>query len=359
MLDSGPRISIDAQDLLVDWYTTKPVFALMGEYSAGKSTLLNFLLDQAALPTKVTATNLPPVWLTFSDTPTCQGLEKGALNFLGDYIDFTLWLSAANQAWRQTEKMAWQAFPDTLRADSVLLLTRADKLRNPKDVGKVVKRCASETADLFREIVPLMTTKAATVDHADRHDDADGDWAATGGAALESALATSLARAAITRKEAALAPKPSCQKKSVDVEDPIFTHSATPPAPSSATAPSQPKPMNTDISDLGAIAGFIGGCLVDAETGLMMVSEGGGDHDLEAAGAANANVLNAKRAANDMLDRNDPIDDIVITLGTQVHLIRPLTDTPTVFIYAALDKATTNLDTARTQLKNIETSLSL
>ena len=409
MLDSGPRISIDAQDLLVDWYTTKPVFALMGEYSAGKSTLLNLLLDQAALPTKVTATNLPPVWLTFSDTPTCQGLrfdgtlenvdltdttddvrdhyvvlrmgvpadrlrdtdiidtpgisdpklEKGALNFLGDYIDFTLWLSAANQAWRQTEKMAWQAFPDTLRADSVLLLTRADKLRNPKDVGKVVKRCASETADLFREIVPLMTTKAATVDHADRHDDADGDWAATGGAALESALATSLARAAITRKVAALAPKPSRQKKSVDVEDPIFTHAATPPAPSSATAPAQPKPMNTDISDLGTIAGFIGGCLVDAETGLMMVSEGGGDHDLEAAGAANANVLNAKRATNDMLDRNDPIDDIVITLGSQVHLIRPLTDAPTVFIYAALDKATADLDTARTQLKNIETALSL
>ena len=75
MLDATKHISSEAQDYLIDWYTTKPVFGLMGEYSAGKSTLLNLLLNQNALPTKVTATNLPPVWLTYSEVSTCQGLR--------------------------------------------------------------------------------------------------------------------------------------------------------------------------------------------------------------------------------------------------------------------------------------------
>lgn len=47
------------------WSRRKPVFALMGEFSAGKSTLMNFLLRQQALPTQVTATQLPPVWFSW------------------------------------------------------------------------------------------------------------------------------------------------------------------------------------------------------------------------------------------------------------------------------------------------------
>ena len=67
-------ISKTAHKKLASWFAARPVFALMGEYSAGKSTLLNLLLDLEVLPTKVTATNLPPVWLTYSPTPTCEGL---------------------------------------------------------------------------------------------------------------------------------------------------------------------------------------------------------------------------------------------------------------------------------------------
>jgi len=115
----------------------------------------------------------------------------------------------------------------------------------------------------------------------------------------------------------------------------------------------------TDISKLSDISGFIGACLVDTETGLMMASEGGENFDLETAGAANVEVVKAKMAAMKMLELEENIDDILITLGSQFHLIRPLADTPTVFLYAALDKKAANLGMARVQVKKVESSLEM
>ncbi|WP_106745904.1 hypothetical protein [Yoonia maritima] len=116
---------------------------------------------------------------------------------------------------------------------------------------------------------------------------------------------------------------------------------------------------NVDISKLTEVGGFIGACLVDSETGLMMASEGGGALDLEAAGAANTEVVKAKLSAIEMLGLDDHIDDILITLGKQFHLIRPLDQTPTVFLYVALDKKLANLGMARVQVKNVEKTLNL
>lgn len=116
---------------------------------------------------------------------------------------------------------------------------------------------------------------------------------------------------------------------------------------------------NTDITGVTGIGGFIGACLVDSETGLMMASEGGGKLDLEAAGAANTEVVKAKLSAIEMLGLDDSIDDILITLGKQFHLIRPLANNPTVFLYVALDKKAANLGMARVQVKNVEKALEL
>ena len=56
--------------------------------------------------------------------------------------------------------------------------------------------------------------------------------------------------------------------------------------------------MSTDISDLTEVAGFIGACLVDSESGLMLASEQSNiKFDLEAAGAANNEVVRAKNEA--------------------------------------------------------------
>jgi predicted regulator of Ras-like GTPase activity (Roadblock/LC7/MglB family) len=135
--------------------------------------------------------------------------------------------------------------------------------------------------------------------------------------------------------------------------------------PSVAPAPDLPNQekedtMSTDISGLKDITAFLGGCLVDSDTGLMLASEGGnGALDLEVAGAMNTEVVKAKLAAMNALQLDDSIEDILITLGKQYHLIRPLEQSPTVFLYVALDKKTANLGMARIQVKKVEKTLSL
>ena len=56
--------------------TRHPRVALMGEFSAGKSTLSNLLIGKPALPVNVTATQLPPVWISYGDdVPYRIGLD--------------------------------------------------------------------------------------------------------------------------------------------------------------------------------------------------------------------------------------------------------------------------------------------
>ena len=117
--------------------------------------------------------------------------------------------------------------------------------------------------------------------------------------------------------------------------------------------------MRTNLSATAEIAGFIGACLVDSESGLMLASEGGGKLDLEAAAALNSQVMRAQRQAVEMLGLDDHIDDILITLGKQLHLIRPLEKSPTVFLYVALERKQANLGMARMQVKKVEAGLSL
>lgn len=114
-----------------------------------------------------------------------------------------------------------------------------------------------------------------------------------------------------------------------------------------------------NINKLSDITGFIGACVVDSSTGMMLVSEGGGKLDLETAGALNTEVVKAKLNAIEELGLNDSIEDILITLGKQFHLIRPLEKNPQVFVYVALDKKSANLGMARLQVKAVEATLDI
>ncbi|WP_170516119.1 roadblock/LC7 domain-containing protein [uncultured Ruegeria sp.] len=117
--------------------------------------------------------------------------------------------------------------------------------------------------------------------------------------------------------------------------------------------------MSLDISKLSEIKGLLGACLVDSDTGLTLGTEGGSKFDLDTAGAANVEVVRAKLQAIEALKLNDTIEDILITLGKQFHLVRPLDKNPNIFVYVALDKKTANLGLARLQVKAVEETLSL
>jgi hypothetical protein len=96
--------------------------------------------------------------------------------------------------------------------------------------------------------------------------------------------------------------------------------------------------------------------VVDAESGMMLGSMGSG-LDLEVAAAANTEVMRAKLKAMRQLGLNDVIEDILITLGKQYHLIRPLTRKEDAFIYFVLDKARSNLALARRKVHDVDKTL--
>ncbi len=187
----------------------KPVLAIMGEFSVGKSTLTNLLVGSDPLPVKVTATQLPPVWISYGDQePFREDLEgnihpvdlgkideipleqtsvirlflKADILEMCDFIDMpgisdpnmssdvwqrvihnadgVLWCTHATQAWRQSEAAVWKAMPHDLFSKSYLLITRIDKLLTLKDRGRVEKRVRRETQGLFAEVFPISLTQA-------------------------------------------------------------------------------------------------------------------------------------------------------------------------------------------------------
>ena len=117
--------------------------------------------------------------------------------------------------------------------------------------------------------------------------------------------------------------------------------------------------MSIDISGTSDIGGFIGACVVDSESGLMLVSEGGGQMDLEAAAALNTQVVKAKLQAMETMGSTDALEDIMITMSKQIHLLRPIEAVPSTFLYVVLDRKAANLGMARLQIKKIEGTLSL
>jgi uncharacterized 2Fe-2S/4Fe-4S cluster protein (DUF4445 family) len=122
---------------------------------------------------------------------------------------------------------------------------------------------------------------------------------------------------------------------------------------------------NTDqvLKDAMAIDGALGVAVVDYTSGMALGIIGNTPElDLNVAAAGNTEVVRAKMRTMEMLNLyNETIEDILITLTAQYHLIRPLAkrDSAGHFIYLALDRKRANLAMARHQLRQIEDRLVL
>lgn len=187
----------------------KPRLALMGEFSAGKSTLTNLLLGCEPLPTRVTATRLPPVWIRHGDDSAVAVRHDGSETPLDldrieevdlsetrlirmslpsetleicDLIDMpgisdpnmapevwqnviaeadcVVWCTHATQAWRQSEAATWESIRDLTNGDNILIVTQFDKLHSDRDRARVMSRVRKETDGQFQAIYPVSLLQA-------------------------------------------------------------------------------------------------------------------------------------------------------------------------------------------------------
>ncbi|MFD7809380.1 hypothetical protein ACFV4H_23240 [Streptomyces cellulosae] len=113
---------------------------------------------------------------------------------------------------------------------------------------------------------------------------------------------------------------------------------------------------------LSSIDGATAAALVDYTSGMALGTLGGGkDLNLEVAAAGNTDVVRSKLRTMELLGLKEEIEDILITLNSQYHLIRLLKGRGGngLFLYLVLDKGRANLAMARHQLKRIEAELEL
>lgn len=117
--------------------------------------------------------------------------------------------------------------------------------------------------------------------------------------------------------------------------------------------------MVIDLKKLNELSGFIGACVVDSDTGMVMALENKGLLDLELAAAGNTEVVRAKRRTIATLNLKDEIEDILISLKSQYHIIRLLRSNDRIFIYVAIDRNQGNLALARVMIAKVEETIRL
>jgi hypothetical protein len=94
------------------------------------------------------------------------------------------------------------------------------------------------------------------------------------------------------------------------------------------------------------IPGFIAAALVDTDSGMTLGTKSlRADFDLAAASAYNSEMVKQKQKIMRALSLKTHLEDMLITLGDQIHLIKMVS--PVTFIYLAADRATTNLAIVR------------
>ena len=120
--------------------------------------------------------------------------------------------------------------------------------------------------------------------------------------------------------------------------------------------------VKESIQSTLSIDGAIGAAIGDWSTGFCLGQASRDENEfstlkLEQAIALNSEVIKAKNRAREGLGLTSSIEDILITLQNQYHLIRICEALEGVFFYMVMDRDRANLGLARIKLRQIEQAL--
>lgn len=215
-----------------------PRLALFGEFSAGKSSIINLLLGRDILPTAVLSSTRRPTYVHHAPDLRIEAISKkgeresmspdvvkahvredighfniGMPNELLRHVevldtpgfadpfhdpkrtldvveraDICMWCTIATQAWRQSERRIWGGLPARLRTHGILVVTHIDTLAHRDERRRIRARLKREAGDLFAEIVLLAVPDAMRAMRADGQIVDPILWRDSGGKALIAAL---------------------------------------------------------------------------------------------------------------------------------------------------------------------------
>ncbi|MGV3621576.1 MAG: hypothetical protein ACO1OB_12200 [Archangium sp.] len=104
------------------------------------------------------------------------------------------------------------------------------------------------------------------------------------------------------------------------------------------------------------IPGFIAASLVDLDSGMTLgLKSARPEFDLAAASAYNSEMVKQKLKIMKALNLKTNLEDMLLTLGDQIHVIKLVT--PGTFIYLAADRANSNIAIVRTAVNKNASSL--
>jgi CheY-like chemotaxis protein len=110
----------------------------------------------------------------------------------------------------------------------------------------------------------------------------------------------------------------------------------------------------TPLDHLRDLDGCTAACLLDTESGVVLGGDQAGDFDLHTAAAGYAELLRRERETLAALELDDHLEDVLITLQREYHILRAIAVRPTLCIYVVIDRRIGNLGMARFALAAAE-----
>ena len=106
----------------------------------------------------------------------------------------------------------------------------------------------------------------------------------------------------------------------------------------------------------GEVGGMIAISVVDLESGLTLgVRTNRQDFDLSTASAFNSEMIKMKLKTMKALELQSTLEDILLTLSDQIHLIRLIS--LTAFVYVVVDRSKSNLAIVRNAVAKLASSI--